>query len=66
VFDAAANASFLLASREGLLSIVGPVSSLYPASTVLLARGVLHERFHRAQLVGLSIAIVGVVLIAVG
>ena len=34
-------------SRTGLLSIVGAVSSLYPASTVLLARGVLHERFHR-------------------
>jgi drug/metabolite transporter (DMT)-like permease len=66
VFDAAANAFFLLASREGLLSIVGPISSLYPASTVLLARGVLHERFHRVQLVGLSIAIIGVVLIAAG
>ncbi len=66
VFDAAANAFFLLATRVGLLSIVGPVSSLYPASTVLLARGVLHERFHRAQLVGLGVAVVGVVLIAVG
>jgi drug/metabolite transporter (DMT)-like permease len=64
LFDAAANGFFLAAARTGLLSIVGAVSSLYPASTVLLARGVLHERFHRAQIIGLTIAAVGVVLIA--
>ena len=66
LFDAAANGFFLAAARTGLLSIVGAVSSLYPASTVLLARGVLHERFHRAQIIGLTIAAVGVVLIALG
>ena len=66
LFDAAANGFFLAAARTGLLSIVGAVSSLYPASTVLLARGVLHERFHRAQIIGLAIAAVGVVLIALG
>ena len=37
LFDAAANGFFLAAARTGLLSIVGAVSSLYPASTVLLA-----------------------------
>ena len=66
LFDAAANGFFLAAARTGLLSIVGAVSSLYPASTVLLARAVLHERFHRAQVIGLTIAAIGVVLIAVG
>ncbi|HTN79858.1 MAG TPA: DMT family transporter [Acidimicrobiales bacterium] len=66
LFDAAANGVFLVAARSGLLSIVGAVSSLYPASTVLLARAVLHERFHRAQVIGLSIAAIGVVLIAIG
>ena len=66
LFDAAANGFFLAAARTGLLSIVGAVSSLYPASTVLLAWGVLHERFHRAQIIGLTIAAVGVVLIALG
>lgn len=66
IFDAAANGFFLAASRAGLLSIVGAVSSLYPASTVLLARGFLHEHFHRAQVIGLSIAAAGVVLIALG
>ncbi len=66
LFDAAANGFFLAATRTGLLSIVGAVSSLYPASTVLLARGVLHERFHRTQVIGLAIAALGVVLIALG
>jgi drug/metabolite transporter (DMT)-like permease len=66
LFDAAANGFFLAATRTGLLSIVGAVSSLYPASTVLLARGVLHERFHRVQVIGLAIAALGVVLIALG
>jgi drug/metabolite transporter (DMT)-like permease len=66
LFDAAANGFFLVASRAGLLSIVGAVSSLYPASTVLLARAVLHERFHRAQVIGLTVAAAGVVLIAIG
>ena len=66
LFDAAANGFFLAAARTGLLSIVGAVSSLYPVSTVLLARGVLHERFHRVQIIGLAIAAVGVVLIALG
>ena len=64
VLDMAANALFLLASREGLLALVGVLSSLYPASTVLLARLVLRERLHPAQMVGLTMAGAGVVLIA--
>jgi drug/metabolite transporter (DMT)-like permease len=66
LFDAAANGFFLAASRVGDLAIVGALSSLYPASTVLLARAVLHERLHRTQVIGLTIAAVGVVLIAIG
>jgi drug/metabolite transporter (DMT)-like permease len=64
VLDMAANALFLLASREGLLALVGVLSSLYPASTVLLARVVLRERLQPAQVVGLTMAGAGVVLIA--
>ena len=64
VLDMAANALFLLASRQGLLALVGVLSSLYPASTVLLARLVLKERLLGVQVVGLVLAGTGVVLIA--
>ena len=65
VLDMGANALFLLASRRGLLALVGVLSSLYPAATVLLARVVLHERLRPVQTVGLVLATTGVVLIAV-
>ena len=63
--DATGNALFLLASRQGLLTLVGVIGAMYPASTVLLARVVLGERLVRHQLVGLAIAGLAVVLIAV-
>lgn len=66
VLDMAANAVFLLATRRGLLALVAVLSSLYPASTVLLARLVLHERLTRTQIAGLVLAAGGVVLIATG
>lgn len=64
LLDMAANALFLLASRAGLLALVGVLSSLYPASTVLLARVVLRERLQGVQVVGLTLACAGVVLMA--
>lgn len=64
--DLTANALYLLATRRGLLSLVAVLSSLYPASTVLLARTVLGERLAAQQVVGLALALVGVVLIAAG
>ena len=66
VADITANALFLVASRTGLLSIVAVVSSLYPASTVALARVVLHERLQRPQMVGLLLAACGVLAMAAG
>lgn len=65
-FDNGANVLFALASREGLLSLVSVLGSLYPVSTVLLARIVLHERLARLQAVGVAAAFVGVALIAAG
>jgi drug/metabolite transporter (DMT)-like permease len=65
VFDVAANALLLAAVRADLVSLVAPVASLYPASTVILARVVLHERLGRARVVGLLIAVGGLAMIAV-
>lgn len=59
-----ANLLFLLAARSGDLAVVAVVTALYPAGTVLLARGVLAERIHRGQLIGLGTAAVAVSLLA--
>lgn len=61
--DAAANLFFLLASREGLLSLASVITSLYPAGTVLLAAILLHERTTALQRLGFGIAAVAVLLI---
>ena len=66
VGDMTANLLFVLASRIGLLSIVGVLLALYPAGTVLLALVVLRERLHPLQVAGLVVAGTGVVLIALG
>ncbi|HYP22315.1 MAG TPA: DMT family transporter [Actinomycetota bacterium] len=60
--DVAANLLYLLATREGLLSIVAVLTSLYPASTILLARIFLGERMGRLQVGGLALAAAGVVM----
>jgi drug/metabolite transporter (DMT)-like permease len=64
ILDMTANVLYLLAVREGLLSLVAVLSSLYPASTVLLATVVLRERLHPVQRTGLAAAAAAVALIA--
>jgi drug/metabolite transporter (DMT)-like permease len=66
VFDLGANALFVVAAGEGLLSVVGTLGSLYPAVTVILARYVLDERLSRAQSAGVVAALAGVVAMAAG
>lgn len=66
VFDTGSNITFLYATQEGALTIVGVISSLYPIGTVLLARLVLAERMTRHQLWGFGAAMAATMLIAAG
>ncbi len=63
IVDMLANLLFLLASREGPLTLVVTLSSLYPASTVMLARLVVGERLAPRQWVGVACALVAIVTI---
>lgn len=63
--DFAANLAYVLATHRGLLALVAVISSLYPATTLLLARGLLSERLGRQQAAGLALAAAAVALIAV-
>ena len=64
--DMIANALYLLAVRIGPLSPVVTLASLYPASTVLLARGILGERLNAWQTAGVVTALIAVMLIVRG
>jgi drug/metabolite transporter (DMT)-like permease len=67
IFDNGANVLFALASSTGqLLSLIAVLASLYPVSTILLARTALHERLARPQVAGVALAFTGVALIAAG
>jgi drug/metabolite transporter (DMT)-like permease len=61
--DMIANLLYMIATRSGPLSVVVTLASLYPASTVLLARVVLHERLSRRQWLGIACAMAAVVMI---
>lgn len=64
VLDMVANVAVLLALQLGPLAVAAVISSLYPVSTVLLARYVLGERLHVWQQVGVVLALGAVVLTA--
>ncbi|MFZ0492077.1 MAG: DMT family transporter [Acidimicrobiia bacterium] len=66
VLDIAANGLYLFAVRSGLISLASVVTSLYPASTIILARVVLKEQMTAARLLGIVLALVGIALIATG
>jgi drug/metabolite transporter (DMT)-like permease len=63
--DATANVCYVLATRDGLFGIAVVITALYPGITVLLARLVLGERMRVIQRIGLLLAALGVILVAV-
>jgi uncharacterized membrane protein len=63
VLDVTANTLYLFAAHEAPLGRIATLASLYPASTVLLARVVLRERLKLAQSIGLACAAGAIALI---
>jgi drug/metabolite transporter (DMT)-like permease len=64
IFDSLGNFLFVYAATRGRLDIAAVLSSLYPASTLVLARVILKERIARMQAVGIALALLSVALIA--
>ncbi|MFI5954902.1 EamA/RhaT family transporter [Cryptosporangium sp. NPDC051539] len=63
-FDTIANVLYVVANNAGQLAIVAPVASLYPASTVVLALVLDHEKVRGWQLLGLGLAGTALALLA--
>jgi drug/metabolite transporter (DMT)-like permease len=57
---------YFIATHAGLLAVTAVITSLYPASTILLARILLGERLTMIRVAGLVLAAASVGLIAVG
>jgi drug/metabolite transporter (DMT)-like permease len=63
--SAVGTTSFFLATHHGLLAVTAVITSLYPASTILLARVLSGERLTALRIIGLGLAAASVALIAV-
>lgn len=63
--DVAANLAYAVAAGRGANATVAVLASLYPLTTVLLARALLHERLGAARLAGVAAVLGGIALISV-
>lgn len=64
IADFSANLLLGVATTKGLVSIAMVLGSLYPIATAILAYIFLHERLHKAQYIGIVLAVGGVALIS--
>jgi len=63
IFAALGCLAFFGAMKTGKASLVAPVTSLYPALTVLLALIVLKEKLNKVQILGLILAMASIVIL---
>ncbi len=66
IADFLANLTLGIATTKGLVSIAIVLGSLFPIVTAMLAFGILKERLHRIQYLGVVTAVTGVATIALG
>ena len=64
ILDASGGLLFAIVAHRARLDVATVLASLYPASTVILARIVLKERLSRIQTVGMLAALAAVPMIA--
>ncbi len=57
--------TFFLALEKGPASVVVPLTSLYPALTVILALLLLRESINLTQMIGVVLALIAIVLISI-
>jgi drug/metabolite transporter (DMT)-like permease len=63
LLDTSGNLLFIASTRAGRLDVAAVLASLYPASTILLAAWMLHERPTRRQGIGMLVAAAAVAMI---
>jgi len=64
IFGGLGGIAYFAAMARGQASIVGPVTSLFPMVTVVLATTVLKERLNKAQVAGIVLALVSAAMLA--
>ena len=64
ILDTGGNALFMLATQLGRLDVAAVLSSLYPVTTVILARCILKERMNRLQTTGMLAVLCAIPMIA--
>ena len=65
LLDLGGNLAFVAATRMGRLDVAAVLASLYPAGTILLAAGLLHEKTNARQRLGMVLALPAVVLVTI-